>query len=176
MDYVSARAHLVEISKDIDGKAYDSDDSQLLSAEAEISIVSRPSESKSQQGNPNTRTIVTPYSAQVGWLLSRLRDSFYDHIDGTTKSEFYGRLANAAQDYQRSVNGDENAQALLRAMLHEAFVMLEEMEQGRFEYLGAASGNTILADLIDKAEESGYLGVEATEEFLRRMEDKHREA
>ncbi|MFN2456504.1 MAG: hypothetical protein ABR577_20115, partial [Pyrinomonadaceae bacterium] len=111
-----------------------------------------------------------------GWLFNRLRDAFNGLIDGTSKIEFYGRLANAARDYQQSVNSNGNAQDTLRAVLYEAFIMLEEMEEGTFEYLPIASGNTILADLVKKAEESGYIGVEATKEFFKRMEEKHRES
>lgn len=175
-DYNRARATLVEISKDVDRKVYDSDDPQPLWEGADISIISRPNEDNGEREfYSEPRTVVTPFAGQAGWLLNRLHDSFEGYFDGTSRIEFYGRLAIAAQDYQRSVNGDENAQALLRAMLHEAFVILDELEQGEFVYSSATSGNTILADLINRAEESGYLGVEATEEFLRRMEEKHRE-
>ena len=176
-NYSRVRSALVGLVKDIDQQVYKS---QCLHDEwggADVLITSTPRKSTvNRDFYPEPRTVVTPFAGAVGWLFNQLRDVFDGLIDGTSKIEFYGRLANSILDYQRSVNGQENARDMLRAALHEAFVMLEEMEENRFEYLLAASGNTILADLIDQAEKSGYLGVEATEEFLRRMEERHREA
>lgn len=117
--------------------------------------------------------MVTQYSREVSWLFERLRDAFNPLLDGESKIEFYGRLANAARNYQRHVNGGENAKDILRAVLYEAVVMLEEMEEGTFEYLSLAIGNTVPADLVEDAEKSGYVGVEATREFFKRMEEKH---
>ena len=122
---------------------------------------------------PEPRTVVTPFSLEVSWLFEHLRDAFAGLIDGTSKIEFYGRLASAARSYQQQVNGGENAKDIMRAVLYEAVVMLEEMEEGTFECLSVAEGNTILADLVDEAEKSGYIGVEATKEFFKRMEEKH---
>lgn len=122
---------------------------------------------------PAPRTVVTQFSREVSWLFDQLRDAFSGVLDGESKIEFYGRLANAAKSYQQRVNGGENAKDILRAVLKEAVVMLEEMEEGTFEYLSVSVGNTILADMIDDAERSGYLGVEATRDFFKKMEEKH---
>lgn len=175
-DYTQAGTVLVDIANDVDRQVYDKSRLDEWRG-ADVLVTSKPGNSAHDAGfYPEPRTVVTPYAGEVGWLFSRLRDAFDSLIDGASKIEFYGRLANAATDYQQSVNGNENAQDMLRAILHEAFVMLEEMEDGKFEYLLVAPGNTILADLIDEAEKTGYLGAEATEDFLRRMEEKHREA
>lgn len=176
-DYTQAGFDLVNIAKDVDRQVYDESrlDPEWGGADVLVTSTSR-NNSRDPGFYPEPRTVVTPYAGEVGWLFSRLRNAFDGLIDGTSKIEFYGRLANAATNYQRSVNGNENAQEMLRAILHEAFVMLEEMEEGKFEYLLVAPGNTILADLIDEAEKTGYLGAEATEDFLQRMEEKHREA
>lgn len=122
---------------------------------------------------PEPRTVVTRFSREVSWLFERLRDLFAGVLDGESKIEFYGRLANAARNYQRQVNGGEDGKEILRAVLFEAVAMLEEMEEGTFEYLSVAVGNTILADLVHESEKSGYIGVEATKEFFRKMEEKH---
>ena len=82
-------------------------------------------------------------------------------------------MANAAKGYQHEVNGGENAKDILKAVLYEAVLMLEEMEEGTFEYLSVAIGNTILADLVEESEKSGYVGVEATKEFFKKMEERH---
>lgn len=172
-----AESALVGIAKEIDQQSYGESRLDPEWGGADVLVTSMSRKSTENAGfYPEPRTVVTPYAGEVAWLFTRLRDAFDGLIDGASKTEFYGRLAVAATAYQRSINGDENAQDMLRAILHEGFVMLEEMEEGKFEYLMAAHGNTILRDLIDEAEKSGYLGAEATEEFLRRMEEKHREA
>jgi len=122
---------------------------------------------------PEPRTVVTQFSREVSWLFEKLRDVFSDLLDGTSKIEFYGRLANAAKNYQQQVNGGENAKDIIKAVLYEAVLMLEEMEEGTFEYLSVAIGNTILADLVEEAEKSGYLGVDATRDFFKKMEERH---
>ena len=122
---------------------------------------------------PEPRTVVTQFSREVSWLFERLRDAFSVLLDGDSKIEFYGRLANAARNYQQEVNGGENAKDILRAVLYEAVLMLEEMEEGTFEYLSVAVGNTILADLVKASEKSGYIGVDATKEFFKKMEERH---
>jgi hypothetical protein len=122
---------------------------------------------------PEPRTVVTQFSREVSWLFEQLRDVFAPLLDGDSKIEFYGRLAYAARSYQRHVNGGEDAKDILRAVLYEAVLMLEEMEEGTFEYLSLAIGNTVLADMVKEAEKSGYIGVEATREFFKRMEERH---
>lgn len=122
---------------------------------------------------PEPRTVVTQFSREVSWLFEKLRDAFSDLLDGTSKIEFYGRLANAAKSYQQQVNGGENAKDILKAVLYEAVLMLEEMEEGTFEYLSVAIGNTVLADLVEESEKSGYVGIEATREFFKNMEERH---
>ncbi len=86
--------------------------------------------------------------------------------DGTTKIEFFGRLANAALRYQDKCGGNEKQRDLLFAVLHEAFAMLDEMEEGTFQYLAIAIGNTIADDLIERAESRGFIGVDETKEFF----------
>ncbi len=86
--------------------------------------------------------------------------------DGTTKIEFFGRLANASLRYQSRCKGEEKQIDLLFAVLHEAFSMLDEMEEGSFQYLPVAVGNTIADDFIEEAERRGFLSVEETKRFF----------
>ncbi len=165
---------LAELSRSIDEK-----DISVLRARrewsgADVVITSQVHEKVVAGGfYPDPRTVVTIFSAEVSWLFERLRDAFSGLLDGTSKIEFYGRLANAATNYQNKVNGGENAKEIMRAVLYEAVCMLEEMEEGTFEFLEVATGNTILADLVEESEKSGYLGVEATAKFFKQMEEKH---
>ncbi|HBR58143.1 MAG TPA: hypothetical protein DEA22_11865 [Blastocatellia bacterium] len=138
-------------------------------------VVSPISIEKATSGGfyPEPRTVVTQFSREVSWLFEKLRDIFSSLLESDSKIEFYGRLAIAARGYQQRVNGGENAKDIMRAVLYEAVLMLEEMEEGTFEYLSVAVGNTILADLVEEGEKSGYIGVEATKEFFKKMEAKH---
>ena len=45
---------------------------------------------------PPQRPVVTVHVAELSWLFERLRDSFMPLLDGSSKIEFFGRLANAA--------------------------------------------------------------------------------
>jgi len=127
---------------------------------------------------PDPRYVITPFSHELSWLFKELGlEAFRSLIDGTSKIEFYGRLANMAHRYQDRLKGkEENEKDLLLAVLHEAFAMLEEMEGGEFKYLSIAFGNEIYNDFIDSAEKEGYLGVEETKHFLEEMEKKYNDA
>lgn len=171
--FEKVKLSLIDLSKDIEDKAFDKKLQQSEWGGADVFITSQKEKDDGDSFYPQPRKVFTPFSKQVSWLFEHLRDAFSGLIDGTSKIEFYGRLANAAAMYQKSVNGDGNAQDILRAVLYEAVIMLEEMEEGTFDYLDVAVGNTILADMVDEAEESGYIGVEATGEFFKKMEEKH---
>ena len=49
-------------------------------AQAELEFYSSP------------RTVITPHSRQLSWLMYQLRDLFTGQLDSATKIEFYGRL------------------------------------------------------------------------------------
>jgi hypothetical protein len=83
-----------------------------------------------------------------------------------TKIEFFGRLANAALRYQSRCGGAEVRKELLLAVLHEAYAMLEELEEGTFQCLAVASGNEIADDFIEREEKRGFLGVDETKRFF----------
>jgi len=115
---------------------------------------------------PEPRAVVTPHSRHLTWLFYQLRDAFHELLDHITKTEFYGRLANAALRYQARCCGAEVKRELLLAVLHEAFAMLDEMEEGTFQYLWVAPGNAIADDFIERVEERGFIGVEETKRFF----------
>ena len=176
-EFENIKKVLADISKQIENRTYRAFPVRREWGGADVVITSLEKKSaNSERFYPEPRTVVTPFSRELSWLFERLRDAFSGLIDGTSKIEFYGRLANAARDYQNAVNGDGNDRDILLAVLYESIIMLEEMHEGTFEYLTVATGNTILADLVTQAEKSGYIGVEATEEFFKKMEAAHRES
>lgn len=176
-NYDRARSALVEISKEIKLQVHDKSCLYTEWEGADVVITSNNSKGKGNEGfDPELRTLITPYACEVGWLFTRLRNAFDELLDGTSKNRFYGRLADAATNYQQNVNGDETSQDMLKAVLSEAFIVLDEIEEGKFGCSLLAPSGKILADLIDEAERNGYLGPQAINEFLRQMEQKHREA
>ena len=100
-------------------------------------------------------------------MFARLRNAFYAEarLDGCSKIEFFGRLANAAN---RCLHREPaaTAQLLCAAVLHEAFAIYDEMEDGGFEYLAVAFGNQIVDDYVDEARRSGFMSVDETMAFF----------
>ncbi len=175
-EFEQVKSALARISKQIENQEFSRQLPRREWVGADVLITSKRKDISGGGFYPEPRTVVTGFSKELSWLFERLRDAFSGLIDGTSKIEFYGRLAIAAANYQNTANGDGIVQDMLRAVLYEAVIMLEEMEEGIFECLPVATGNTILADLVERAEESGYMGVEATSEFFKRMEEKYSES
>jgi len=124
---------------------------------------------------PAPRFVVTEYHKELSWLFFQLKDIFYDQnlLDGSSKIEFFGRLANAANLYiSKLIQTPGNFEDLLKASLHEAFCMIEEMFDGSFTYLDVAPGGIIYDDIIDEAEKNGYLSVEESKKFFEEIKDK----
>ncbi len=132
-------------------------------------VISRRSlpPSNGQDFYSGPRYVITTHSRELSWMFERLRDAFYaeSRLDGCSKIEFFGRLANAAN---RCLNRRPEAGAALlcAAVLHEAYAIYDEMEEGSFECLAVAVGNEIADDYVDEAVRSGFLSVEDTMAFF----------
>ena len=66
---------------------------------ADVVISARaPRKSASSDFYPEHRYVISPHAPELSWLFGALRDAFYaeKRLDGQTKIEFFGRLANAA--------------------------------------------------------------------------------
>lgn len=144
---------------------------------ADVVIAETPLPLQNDGFYPPPRVVVTPFFLELSWLFESLRDVFAGAIDGTSKIEFYGRLANAANHYlKREVPHARTPSDLLLAVTHEAHAIRDQMEDGEFNFLVIAPGNAILDDLIERGEASGYLGPEATRRFFEDMEKSSRES
>jgi hypothetical protein len=111
--------------------------------------------------------VLTPMAGELSWLFCRLRDAFYaeDLIDGCSKIEFFGRLARAADRCIRQGHGD-SAFELCLAVLHEAFVIYDELEAGTFRYLLIAQTGIIVDDSTCDHSRSGFRNLEDTIQFF----------
>lgn len=118
-------------------------------AGADIAFTTKAPPESNSNFYPDPRVVVTPYAHAAGWLLNELWKLFSDNalLDGCSKIEFFGRLANAAIRYKKSLNvSPETAEGLLNAIFDEAKKILREMSNGEFEYLNVAPGNMIIED------------------------------
>jgi hypothetical protein len=101
---------------------------------------------------PEPRYVVTDYSFELSWLFEALRDAFYAEarLDSCSKIEFFGRLANAGNRFLRR-SSLPTAHQLCAAVLHEAYAIYEEMEDGAFQCIPIAFGNEIVDDYVNEA-------------------------
>lgn len=171
------KERLHELAADILSASYGRDQSIQEWGGADVMITAHAPQSRGGGFYAEPRYVVTPHAKSLSKLFYDLRDAFGGLLDGCSKIEFYGRLALAALNYQEDLRGKpEDSAELLKAVLHEAFAMLAQMEQGNFELLEVAPSGVIWADLVDRAERSGYIGIEATRDFFAEMERQHRDA
>jgi hypothetical protein len=170
------RKKLKDIALSIDTKTFDKGRPVKEWGGADVVLTSIvPTASNGESFYPEPRYVVTPNAKVLSRLFYSLRDAF-NKIDDFSffKIEFFGRLANAASRYQSRLAGSsENPKDLLQAVLHEAFAMLDELEEGSFNLLPIASGNTIWDDLVERGEASGYLGTEETQRFFDEMNRRY---
>ncbi len=135
---------------------------------ADVVILEQTPENMQHEGfYPEPRSVVTRHARELSWLFEQVRDAFFaEHrIDGETKIEFFGRLANAANRALKE-SPDIDARMLCAAVLHESLAILDEMEEGTFRSFPIAVGNAIADDYVDEALRTGFIGIEATREFF----------
>jgi len=148
---------------------------------ADVVIAEEPPEPSGGGFFPEPRAVVTPYAHQLSGLFESLRDLFSPVLDGNTKIEFYGRLANAANRFI-AAHGNDDLRGLLEAVVEEAARILDEMSNGTFGYLSIAPGGLIWDDIVNAAADRLQLdhpglvvGEDARRVLLDRV-DQHREA
>jgi len=77
--------------------------------------------------------IVTSAAPQLAWLFGRLRDAFTNLGSGGLESQHYLRLAGVARAYELTSDREYKLNGILRAVMNEAVVILEEMQGGETE-------------------------------------------
>jgi hypothetical protein len=116
---------------------------------------------------PAPRYVVTSHARELSWLFERIRDVFMDNDEyGLIKEEIFGRLGNTANRFL-SKNPDAKTRETLLAVMHEAFAIAEELQDGELATLMVASGNQILDDMIVESEKEGFLSIEETKAYFK---------
>jgi hypothetical protein len=77
--------------------------------------------------------IVTSAAPQIAWLFGRLRDAFTNLGPGGFESQHYLRLAGVARAYELTSDREYKLNGILRAVMNEAGVILEEMQREETE-------------------------------------------
>lgn len=93
--------------------------------------------------------VETKYAQELSWLMAQFRDGLFDVITYFSKSDFYGRLADAANAYL--LVREDDRRGLLMAVLLEATMLTAES----LEYKNQAIKDEVLAcvgSLSDVAE------------------------
>ena len=96
---------------------------------------------------PPPRLVVSDHALELSWVFDRLGRAFFAAglIDGNSKVEFFGRLANAAGRSLDMTPGS-SAKDLCGALLFEARMMAAEIERGIFQVLPVARNGEIADD------------------------------
>lgn len=113
---------------------------------------------------PATRHVFTQFPKELSWLFKKLWVDL-GPLFGPYKEEFIGRLGNAADRYTRKTSLQTDRD-LLGAVLHEAWVMLEEVGDENFKVLLVAVGREIADDWIEDVEREGYMTTEETRRWF----------
>ena len=115
---------------------------------AGLGVVEKPSENLD---DPSAKYVITPHATVLSWLVRALWTACRPILDHETKIEFFGRLGNAAHRYQRRAGDNESARDLLGAVLHEAYVIVDDVESGRFQTLLVAPPSVVYDDFLPES-------------------------
>ena len=77
--------------------------------------------------------MVTSAAPQIAWLFGRLRDAFASLGNRGLEDEHYLRLGGAARAYELTSDREYKLNGILRAVMNEAVVILEEMQREEIE-------------------------------------------
>lgn len=133
---------------------------------AGVGVTSEPPESRDGPNvDPDVRYVFTEYAPELSWLFNELWQPAVRAVFGSAKEEFFGRLANAANRYL-SRTDDPTIRDLLGAVVHEAYVCLEAVEDGTFRALLVASGGEVYDDWVDDSDRNDYMTVDETAQWF----------
>lgn len=124
--YRQVRRVLCAIYQDVFDYSYEHYSLPIEWDSAEVLVTSKPpQEAMLKSGRPMIITIRAP---EIAWLLGRLREAFSSITRGTSGTEFYGRFARVIRKHEMA-HRPCRLNSMLKAVMEEAFTMLDEMEK-----------------------------------------------
>src|ERR1051325_2382775 len=125
--YRDAKHALWVISEEIYDYAYEYYSLPAQWDEGDVLITSEPF--VIEKSDAGRLVIVTSAAPPIAWLFGRLRDVFARLGDGGLERHHYLRLTGVARAHELTADGDYKVNGILREVMNEAFVILEEMEK-----------------------------------------------
>lgn len=129
-----AKHALWAISEEIYQYAYDHYRMPSEWNEPDVSITSKPL-AVGANSCAGRLVVVTSAAPQIAWLFGRLRDAFIKFGTGSLESQHYIRLGGVARAYELTSDREYKVNGILRAVMNEAFAILEEMQREEIEPL-----------------------------------------
>jgi hypothetical protein len=91
-----------------------------------------------------------------------------------TKVEFFGRLGNGARRYQQRAGENQNVRDLLNAVVHEAYEIVSDIDNGRFYALPVAPPGVVHDDLLPDSAHDDALSDSDLEQWFKDSDfDEH---
>lgn len=167
-------AEIARVEESIDAISQELDEGKLKRGQkwggANLVIVETQDEIQESNGFKSYRYVVTTHAREVSYILTKLYNAFTeeDLLDYLSKLEFCGRLGNIVNRFLRK-NPDASALELCKAMVHEAYAIAEEMDEGEFTILFSDLGVAVYNDIFDELEfsEEDLCGEEDTVKFYK---------
>lgn len=133
---------------------------------ADVQVTSKQPSQVNNGFYPSARYVVTAHPSELSWLFNSIGDIF-SSLDGYAiwKEELFGRLGNAAIRSNDSNPDIETVNLLLR-VLHEAFLVSDEIDSNKIKSLPITYSKHIYDDFIDEIKKEGFLSIEETKRFL----------
>jgi hypothetical protein len=130
--YRDAKHALWTVSEEIYDYAYDYYSLPSDWDRTDIFITSEPAAVNENSG-AGRLVMVTSAAPQIAWLFGRLRDAFTSLGKGGLESQHYLRLGGVARAYELTSDREYKVNGILRAVVNEADVILEEMQREEIE-------------------------------------------
>jgi hypothetical protein len=157
----TARAHLQALDQTVAGGDVGQD--RRLWGGAGLGVVTAMPEAPYDE---SVRYVVTPHAASLSWLVRALWVACRPLFDSMTKIEFFGRLGNAARRYQQRAGEDAHERDLLGAVVHEAYEVVADIENGRFYALPVAPPGVVHDDRLPKSAHDDALSSAEIEQWF----------
>lgn len=93
---------------------------------ADVAFVDHEEERFAMHGWSPCLQVPSPHYRELGWTVTELRDLMETWLDYANKYEYYGRLGRAVNAFTQRHGRDVPMEAVVLALLHEAYALAEQ--------------------------------------------------